>query len=433
MLEIAEPAYPLTKAALTRALMTGHGRALIHAERWGTDEVRDEILNAALDPKVYDAQCNGLGEAWLARLCTMAGLVESIVSRNQGMVRDDGWLRCALLKEFALQGHAAARLALREMCRFDEEINDLLGCSEIAEVEGEEGWIFAIDRIGERLLADKEFWADLSLVRMLDERVGEGRAMEILDRESVGNPKVAAYRKAVVSWQTQRSARPDRSPPSVEELIGKIPTSTKRIPRLSIFGKQASSDERRRIAALDHTKMSPISLENYLCCFQGSGFPEFRDEYLQLLSHPEERVRWGAHSALSHHEEPQVRQAAYEALARGEVAHFVKLLRRSGLSEDTEALLSAIGDPRTMIDDDEVHEVVGALLDLVKENGNLHDSRLVLWIYEKSPCRICRFNAVELMVDREILPQWIAAECLRDAYEDIREIAAKHLGVERSF
>jgi hypothetical protein len=268
---------------------------------------------------------------------------------------------------------------------------------------------------------------------MLDERVGEGRAMGILDRESVGNPNVAAYRKAVVSWQTHQAAKPDRSPPSMDELIGRILTSTKRIPRLSIIGKQASPDERRKIAALDHTKMSPISLENYLCCFQGSGFPEFRDEYLQLLSHPEERVRWRAHSALSHHEAPQVRQAAYEALARGEVVHFVKLLRRSGLSEDTEPLLRAIDDPRAMADDDEVHGVVGPLLDLVKENGNLHDSRLLVWIYENSPCRICRFLAVEIMVDRAILPQWIAAECLCDAYGDIREIAAKYRGVERCF
>jgi hypothetical protein len=58
---------------------------------------------------------------------------------------------------------------------------------------------------------------------------------------------------------------------------------------------------------------------------------------------------------------------------------------------------------------------------------------LVLWIYEKCPCRICRFQAVELLVARAMLPQWIAAECLWDAYEETREIAAKHLGVERCF
>ncbi len=85
MLEITEPAYPLTKAAFTRALMTGHGRALIHAERCGTDEVREEILNAALFPNVYDAQCNGLGEAWLVRLRVAAGLVESFLSQDQGI------------------------------------------------------------------------------------------------------------------------------------------------------------------------------------------------------------------------------------------------------------------------------------------------------------------------------------------------------------
>ncbi|MCW1925108.1 hypothetical protein OKA05_21280 [Luteolibacter arcticus] len=428
MPEITEPVYPLSKAEFTRALMTGHGRALIHAERCGTEGLRKEILEAALFSKVYDAQCNGLGEAWLARLCTLAELVDTIISRDHGIDGDDGPLRCALLKEFVLQGHEAARPALREMCRYDENSGDLLACFEIVEVEGEDGFIFAADRIGERLLTDKEYWADSSLFCMMDEKAGEGRAMAILDRESPGNPHVAAYRDAIVAGQAKQRPKPDRTPPAVDKLVGLILASTKRIPRLPFFGKEATPEERLKVAALDFTKMEPVPLENYLCYFHRTGFPEFREEYLPLLRHPEKRVRWWAHSALSHHVEPQVREAAYEALARGEVAFFVKLLRSSGLPEDTEPLLAAMCAPSILADADEAHEVVGSLRDLVKENGKMNDPRLSVWMYEFSPCRICRYHAVEIMAERSTLPEWIAEECLSDAYDDTRELVSKYQG-----
>jgi len=426
--EVAEPVYPLEKAEFIRALATGHGRALIHVERCGADGVRDEILEAALFPKTYDTQCNGYGEKWLARLCTMARLVETVISGDHGVKGGDGALRCRLLKEFALQGHVAARPALREMCRFDPHWNDLLACSEILKLEGEEGFLFVADRIGERLLEDEDFWVKPWLVSELDEIAGDGRAMAILDRESPANPRIAAYHEAVLKDRARESPKPDPEPPPVNDVVGGILASTARLPRLPFFGQQATPEERRKVAALDFSSMGAIPLENYLSYFYRSGFPEFREEYLPLLGHPEERVRWRAHAVLSHHAEPQVRLAAYEALARGEVAFFVKLLRRSGLAEDVEPLLGAIHVPEIQADADEVHGVVGPLLKLVRENERMNDLRLAVWMYEYSSCHICRSDAVEFMVGRSILPQWIAEECLSDASEGIREMAEKYLG-----
>ena len=37
------------------------------------------------------------------------------------------------------------------------------------------------------------------------------------------------------------------------------------------------------------------------------------------------------------------------------------------------------------------------------------------------------------MAEHSILPQWIAEECLTDAYDDTREIAASYLGVKQRF
>jgi hypothetical protein len=432
MTDVAEPIYPLDKAEFVRALATGHGRALIHVERCGAEGVRDEILDAMLFPKVYDAQCNGHGEAWLARLCEAAGLGESFVSQDHG-IAGDLELRCGLLAQFALRGNATARAELRELCRYDEKKKWLPAAGEIVEVDGEEGFLFAADRAGEALLKHPDYWGSIYLGSPLDEKAGEGRAMAIMDRESPRNPNIAAFREAVLKHEARIKAESQRAPmPTVDEVIGQILASTKRVPRLRNFGEKATLEERRKVAALDFSKMEPVPLANYLCYFQRSGFPEFREKYLSMLQHPEDRVRWQAQVALSHHAEPQVRRAAYEALARGELASFVRLLRSSGSAEDLEPMLAAISAPGSLTDADEAHDVVLALYDLVNDNAEMN-LRVMVQIYESSPCRSCRYDAVELMAGHSILPQWIAEECLSDADDDTRKIAAKYLGVERKF
>ncbi|MCW1884651.1 hypothetical protein OKA04_07905 [Luteolibacter flavescens] len=433
MLEITEPSYPLAKETFIRALKTGHGRALIQAEKHGTEGLREDILDAALFSKVYDSQCEGKGEAWLARLCESAGLVETIISRGDGAGDEDGGLRCALLKEFFLRGYEAALPALREMCRFDEQRNDLLGCAEIVEIEGADGFIFAADRLGQRLLEDKEFWVCSWLMSELDDRDGEGSAMAILDRESPANPNIAAYREAVLEDLERPKSVPDSTPPPVDDLIRLILCSSKREHRLFRYGRTASSEDRRKVAALDFSEMGPVQLENYLWFFQRNGLPEFREDHLPLLLHPEDRVKWRAHRVLSLHAEPQVRTAAYEALSRGEVGFFAELLRRSGLEEDVEPLLRAINSPALLADDDEIHGVGTALLDLARENDRMADPRIPLWIYEHGPCRMCRLDAVKVMIKRSTLPRWIAVECLSDAYEETRKVAVKYLDVVREF
>lgn len=96
-------------------------------------------------------------------------------------------------------------------------------------------------------------------------------------------------------------------------------------------------------------------------------------------------------------------------------------------------MLEAISAPGAFEDDFDLHGAVLDVLSLVEKKKRMKDTRLPVWIYEYSPCRMCRHDAVKKMVNRSILPKWIAEECLADAYDDTREIAAKYLGMERSF
>ncbi|WP_035615001.1 hypothetical protein [Haloferula sp. BvORR071] len=421
---LAEPVYPLERAEFVRALATGQGRAMIHVERCGAEAFEDEILDAALFPKVYDTQCNGYGEQWLARLCAMAGLVDVIIFGSHGIEGGNGTLRCRLLKEFALQGHAAARPALREMCRYDAEWNDLIAREEIVELEGEEGFIFVVEQLGESLLADTDFRIYPSEISVLDEKCGKGTAMTILERESPGNPWIAAYHKAVLEDQARDQKKPAPFEPTVEEVIGMILTSPTQMPRLIHCGKRATVEERLKVAALDFTKMSPASLGSYLCYFRETGFPEFREEHLELLGNTGDRISGRARKVLSHHAEPLVRKAAYEALARGEVGSFVELLRSSGLAGDIEPVLEAISAPATLADLDECHYIGPALIEMMEANPAMRDLRLPMWAYQHNPCMICREEAVKAMKELPDFPTWVAQECLYDAREDIRSLVA---------
>lgn len=432
MPEITEPAYPLTKSAFTRALMTGHGRALIHAERCGTEGLRGEILNAALFPNVYDAQCNGLGEAWLARLCVAAGLVETFLSQDHG-ITGDLELRCGMLAQFALLGHDRARADLRGLCRYDEKKEWVLGAGEIIEVDGEDGFLFLLERFGGALVEQPDPWGSAYLASLLDEKIGKGRAMAVLDRESPGNPNIAAFREAVLKSEAKPRPGPVRIKPSVDELLEQILHSEKPVRCFRTSSRHATLDEGRFIAALDFQKLNPVALENYLRFFGQTGFPELWEEHLDLLVHPEKRVREQAHSTMSHHAEPELRKAAYETLARGEVSNFVCLLHRFARRRDTKPMLEAISAPGAFEDDFELHGTVLDLLHLVEKKKRMKDVRLATWIYENSPCRMCRYGSVKVMVERSILPHWIAEECLADAYDDMREIAAGYLGVQRRF
>ncbi len=102
------PVYPLTREVFNRALTTGHGRVLIHAESFDLQDHRDDILDAVTTCRVYDPQVDGHREWWLARLCEAAGLVDTVIQLPPAGDARDLDQRCGLLKEFVLNGHAAA-------------------------------------------------------------------------------------------------------------------------------------------------------------------------------------------------------------------------------------------------------------------------------------------------------------------------------------
>lgn len=417
---IDPPVYPLSREAFKFALTTGHGRALVHAEMFGTEGLRDEILNAATTCLVYDTQIDGYREWWLAQLCKAAGLIELMIDLPPVGSGKDRAQWAAILKEFFQAGHEQALPKLYEMCSFDNPSDEISGCDELIEVDDERGLIFVARRLGERLAEDPDYWVSDWQLTFFDDLYGNGRGKAVLSEAASSDASVRIYlEKALESGEKEEDggAAGQEEIESVERILELIKSSSKREMRLRRWGRRATTEDRAEIVKLLGTESSPIVLTNALICFMGVGFPSFDHTLLGLVFHEDDNVRFHACRAFAHHDEPQVRSAALALLHHGDLTGGTEMLQLSARSEDSEAILSALAQTRP---GEEHHEIFSNLIQLLEKNEAIREPLIPLYIYEFSPCMMCRERAIEALLYWGACPQWLLDEAAQDASVRIR-------------
>lgn len=426
-MKIHPPTYPLSRDAFKLALTTGHGRALIHAEKFGVAEYRDEILEAATTCLVYDTQFDGYRECWLAQLCQFAGLFDTIIGQSPSGSAKDRAQRAALLKEVYLAGHSAALPQLYALCSFDNPTGKIFGCDELIQVDGEKGLIFVAKRLGEALLQDPDYSKSNWQLTCFDELNGAGRARAVLSEVAPSDPAIQHYLQVMTSDEEEghRGNEPYAAPPveSVENILQTILTATKRERRLRAWGRKATVADRIQVMELLKMGSPPMVLVNALWCLSRTGLPEFDEAKLWLVFHEDEDVRFLAAQVFAHHREPQVRLAGLALLKRGDLLIGTRLLELSATEDDSEAILSALADK---LPTDAPHGVFSNLIELLEAHETIREPLIPLFIYEFSPCMLCRERAIETLVKWGKCPQWVAEEAIKDASADIRELVESH-------
>lgn len=423
-LEIHPPVYPLSREAFKLALTTGHGRALIQAENFGGAEYRDEILEAATTCLVYDTQVDGFREWWLAQLCEAADLVDTVINLPPDDSDRNREQRACLLKEFCLAGHPAALPQLYAMCRRPENSNNVEACSELIEVESENGLIFAARRLGEALLHDPDFWVSDKELCRFDDLHGKGSAKRILSETALADEVIQHYLQELTAYEKICSEANQSTWPkvleSVESVLQSIKSATKRMLRLRGWGTKASLADRVEVAKLLSTESQPVVLMNALLCLSGTGLPEFDEVLLELVFHEDDDVRFYAARMFSNHREEAVRLAGIALLNRGDLYGGTKLLRLSARSGDFEMILSSIMENPP---GDDLHGNIYNLVMLMEDNETIREPLISLYVYEFSPCMHCREKAVEFLIKWDICPKWLIEEAAKDASADIRKLS----------
>ena len=74
-------------------------------------------------------------------------------------------------------------------------------------------------------------------------------------------------------------------------------------------------------------------------------------------------------------------------------------------------------------DEDEAHSLGSSLLGICEESTACASLDMLKWVYESTPCTVCRHSAVKQMAAIGGVPPEIVAECLDDADDDLRHLA----------
>jgi hypothetical protein len=424
----------------------------MHARQCGLDGVEESFIDACLHARSYDPQCEGGRAEWLFDILTgprVSGELARTLVDRLGEPSPDHWdttQRTYLARELARRGFDAARSYLYSCLRREEDSADVTGVEDIIALDGADGLIHVATRLGEMLRDDPSFWSDDRALKHFDETRGEGAARRILDAAAAHSGPIAVYlrhidareppeqeaNRAYVDLADVRfkpgaaNKHVDRMRSiSAEAVIHDIETEDPGVNLYWFWGWSRNADDEslgRVFEAMLH-QAHPGRLVKYLRVFSRRPLAAFDPRMLPFADHPDLEVRRLAHVALSNYAHAEVRSLALRKIAMGQSSEkIIPLLAKNYRTGDAHLIERVLMTPP---DREELHSLVSDLAEVIRANPVSELSRTMLFVYEESPCSLCRHEAVKALRHCASAPSWLLEEGRHDASDEIRELTAK--------
>jgi hypothetical protein len=425
---------PLTREAFRAALEKGQGRAWIHVQDHGTAEIEEELLHACLHSVLYDGQLEEGRSRWLLDMVERSPQAErffaAITAALPGATddRDAGQLG-NLAWRLAEDGDAAARQALYARLENPPPKGDD-GASFVIELDGVDGLLRVAEMRGRRLLADPEAGEDRWLVKDAEETYGEEEVRAALNDAASRSPAVRAYCDAIEKPRSER--REPLGWTALGTVLEKVEAAAETYPlRFMFFGQKASQDDLEAVFARLLAETRRDQQLRCLWVFRQRAVPRCADLLVSLAESTDAEMQEAACAALAGTCDPRVRALALRLLERPESLCSSSLqLFLANLEEgDPERIAAALWVPD---DRRKVHSIGLDLLDLAGAHPDEDWTDCLLWLAEHGPCSMCRSSALSALVKNGTAPEALLEECLSDAVEEIRELAAQGLGLSDS-
>lgn len=426
---------PLTSTAFAQALRFGHGRALQHVQQYGATNLEAEILHACLSSLTHDPQCEDARAPWLLRLLQHTNLTSDVLAAIKSKMQE-GWdhsewdmeQRCDLLKEMARSGSDEARRLLYASLVKLPNSSQVLAATQIVELDGLKGLFHVARQYGRWLQDDQDFELHADwLLFTLDDSIDQQEALSALQQQAQNDADIARCLASCVKSDApppDGSKRLDVNVYSYDDILQLLETkSPAETYWFNSWGRKASFESLQIVyEALLKTSDAGhfVSLSR---CFSKRDGPRFRPYFdrrlLSWLNHENEMAQWASHRLLSQIHHPEVRSAALDLIAQGRTVPGVAMLVENYEEGDWTYCLRYL---KPSHDDVQTHQLVMALLDLFEAHSSPEAVDGLIYVYEASPCSICRSRAVRLMHHNHTLPQWMHAECAFDADADTRAL-----------
>ncbi|MHB9038436.1 MAG: hypothetical protein ACYC64_17430 [Armatimonadota bacterium] len=433
-----------TEDSLKKMLSAGMGRPVLYLMQQDLAHYRDLIVDNCIHKRGYDRQLEPSRADYLLPLIRKSGeedyyrqmILETLLEVEDGFDADQ-------LSDFALifakSGDAEARMALYERFQQPDMNGEFNGAAQLVELDGIEGLLFVLDRIGSDAQLLEYYVDDTYLIRVAEERCGVEEVRSALEVAAKDNPNIAAFLQVVSKHYTTSLRVEDvmsiREPgywvKHREEAVQDITWNEfKRKPGweglIGVWSRQASDSEMENVAKDVLSEDDPKKLESYLKIFSKRLFPLNPRRLIELVDSPSLLVSKRALSALANVQHDEVR-TLFDRLIRDRewAAEAISLLETNYHAGD-HLILEELLEQETDIN--RTHSMGLCITEVYKHNLVSECAGTLMLVYERTPCSRCRNKSVELLQELDKLPHWIVQECVYDAAEETRQIARQLLG-----
>jgi hypothetical protein len=409
-------------------LQLGHGRAILYARDHSVEGFRSVILDACLHCRAYDAQMEGTRASYMLDLLDLIPgkefYYDEVLKALPGSGDDwDAAQRFHFAACLALDGNDRAKRVMYESYNPGPQKGEAIAI-EFLQMDGIDGLLFAIEKIGALLTATTEK-VDLGwLLSVARETLGEQETRDILQKAGIENPRIETYRLAEEASRIRSSERSRNSAEMIKAAYEQVKPKLSEMTCgwITSWGERASNSDLNQaalglVAARDSKEQFA-----HLCIFGRRLFPLDIQVLLNLVDQDRERVGLVALRALSQITHPAVRQLAFRLVEtrakwRGQA---IELLARNFSPGDH---VSALRWFETEEDLETLHSFGMDFKELWERYPDEEtEVPMLLALYERDPCSFCRERTVHRLMERGALTDELRLECSFDANSDIRDL-----------
>ncbi|WP_334078249.1 hypothetical protein [Paenibacillus sanfengchensis] len=407
-------------------LARGLGSIILYLKQSPTlsDKYVEAIYEACIKNTAYDPQCDISRENYLWEAIQLSkasdSLQERILRTLESDIEEDDWdfLQVyRLAKLFALNGNPTALATMKKAFRYREGWNGFLGGEEIIEAGGEQGFLFVAEQIGKGILSS-DYIADKFLLEFAYEHLGKDNVNGLLVSRKHANIQ-AFLRSATREPKEDLSSKPIHEA-SYDELKASLGNLWRPLYSYLKWGMKATEEDLLRAANDLLKEKNTKKLEAYLYIFGGRVFPLDPQKIMDFLQSKHPRLRSAAIRVLHNMKDERIHRLAIQLMGQQSTElEALNLFIHNFMEDDLQLLERVVFKRRNK---DSFHNVGFSILKIFEKNPTLSCQKILIELYQRGLCSICRKRCVAIMIANHILPTSLRDEIKYDCNPEIRNL-----------
>lgn len=413
----------MIKNKFINSIKRGTGEAILILKDNPNLEVNDFLIKASIKNMAYDPQCEGSRENYIFELIQLSPqkdkiemeLLEKLIDAKD----DDYWGTTQLfdlVKLFAQNGNNNARKSIYK--RYSKNLiskYEFINTFVPIELDAFEGFRFIAEIKGQRLIENENAWEDDYIIQYAKEIYPEIDFEKKLAIEAKKSKFIGAFLKEIKRSRKQNKSCKIRkhTSKSIIELIENNNT----VP--FYVGKKLNEKDLIKLADRLNQEKDEEKLLKYLRIFSQVKFPLEFNTLFKFLGSNNKKIIFRTLDCLKFFKDPQLRNLALNKLNNKEFEDdYFELLIENYNNDDYRLITKILKSIRSK---DTFHSLGSTVLKIYENNKTKECYKPLKIIYDKGFCGLCRENAITIMIENKVLPEYIKIEGIFDSNIEIRE------------